>query len=315
MPDSCSTPVLIVAHRRPDLTSNLISALRLVEPPEVFFAVDGPRSHVSGELDLVSQVRALEVRLDWGCSVKKLFSSQNLGCGIAVPTAISWFFDHVEEGIILEDDLLPSRSFFPYAEALLTRYRHNPAVWAISGSNPHGLEFSAPGDYGFVGLSSVWGWATWANRWKTHDWKLEDWKIQRSMPGRIPPAMSQAHFFAFGQNLDRLSKSARPHTWDFQVTWSTIRDGGLWAIPQKNLVKNCGYDNRATHTTGAQPRFSREAHEFSSLEHPVQVLRDGRAERRLLWRAYRVTGIVVIDSFLSFLRKLRHRASALRGSS
>ena len=34
---------------------------------------------------------------------------------------INWFFENEEEGVILEDDVLPIQSFFEYCDELLER--------------------------------------------------------------------------------------------------------------------------------------------------------------------------------------------------
>lgn len=313
MSKKISSPVLVIGYRRPDLTKNLIDAIRIARPPAVFFAVDGARQEIPGEIRLVDQVRALEVDFDWDCHVERRFLERNAGCGTAVPQAISWFFDHVDEGIILEDDLIPSQTFFTFVDDLLKRYRDEKQVWAISGSNPHGVRFRAGADYGFVTLSSIWGWATWADRWRRHDRDLEEWKQQRGLAFRRRPLIPAPHFFALGSELDLLSVSARPHTWDFQVSWSTVRDGGLWAMPQKNLVRNNGFDSRATHTVGRQPNASLEAHEGGPFRHPAEVAQDLMADRQLLWRAYRVTGIFALDWCFLQIKRLRKKSLAWLG--
>ena len=43
-----------------------------------------------------------------------------MGCRKSVSSGISWFFDQEEMGIILEDDCLPSESFFNYCKSFLT---------------------------------------------------------------------------------------------------------------------------------------------------------------------------------------------------
>ena len=48
-------------------------------------------------------------------------------------SGINWIFDHVEECIFLEDDCLPSASFFPFCEQLLERYRHDEQIMHING--------------------------------------------------------------------------------------------------------------------------------------------------------------------------------------
>src|SRR5262245_37089210 len=74
-------------------------------------------------------------QVDWPCEVKTLFRERNLGCRKRVSTAIDWFFEHEEEGIILEDDCLPSRCFFAYCSTLLERYRLDERIMCISGAN------------------------------------------------------------------------------------------------------------------------------------------------------------------------------------
>ena len=46
--------------------------------------------------------------------------------------AITWFFEQVIKGIILEVDCVPHPDFFTYATTLLERYRHDTRVWCIS---------------------------------------------------------------------------------------------------------------------------------------------------------------------------------------
>lgn len=87
----------------------------------MFVAVDGPREEVAGEADRCAQVRDVLRLVDWECEVKTLFRDKNLGCGLAVSSAITWFFEHVEAEIILEDDCLPTEAFFPFCAEMLSR--------------------------------------------------------------------------------------------------------------------------------------------------------------------------------------------------
>ena len=79
--------------------------------------------------------------------VRTLFRTNNLGCGEGPSTAITWFFENEPEGIIVEDDCLPSLSFFNYAEEMLERCRnlkvmgvHADGVWPAppGGQAPSG---------------------------------------------------------------------------------------------------------------------------------------------------------------------------------
>ena len=98
-------------------------AIRKAKQPRFYVAADGPRVDKPGEAEKVEQVRRIATQVDWDCEVKTLFRDKNLGCGKAVSSAIDWFFENEEEGIILEGDCLPSQSFFWFCEELLERYR------------------------------------------------------------------------------------------------------------------------------------------------------------------------------------------------
>ena len=107
-----TTPVLFLIFNRPDTTQKVFDAIKKAKPKQIFVAADGPREDKEGEKEKCEQARKVIEKIDWDCKVKTLFRDKNLGCKVAVSSAIDWFFENVEEGIILEDDCLPSQSFF-----------------------------------------------------------------------------------------------------------------------------------------------------------------------------------------------------------
>jgi hypothetical protein len=56
--------------------------------------------------------QVIEQEIDWPCQIERLYSDVNQGCRLGVSRAITWFFEQVEEGIILEDDCVPHPDFF-----------------------------------------------------------------------------------------------------------------------------------------------------------------------------------------------------------
>ena len=128
-------PALFLVFNRPDTTARVFEALRAARPARLYVAADGPRPNREGEAARCDDVRRIATQVDWPCKVTTLFRDRNLGCRIGVSTAIDWFFEHEEEGIVLEDDCLPSTSFFPYCAELLARYRHDERVMCVSGDN------------------------------------------------------------------------------------------------------------------------------------------------------------------------------------
>ena len=142
-------PVLFLIFNRPETTSVVMEAIRAARPPRLYVAADGPREDY-GEEERCQEARQIATKVDWLCEVKTLFRDRNLGCRLGVSTAIDWFFEHEGEGIILEDDCVPSQSFFRYCAELLERYRHDERIMCISGNNfqqgtqlePHSYYFS-----------------------------------------------------------------------------------------------------------------------------------------------------------------------------
>ena len=111
-PAPLQTAVLFLVFNRPDTTAQVFEAIRQAKPPRLYVAADGPRVNREGEAERVARVREIATAVDWPCEVKTLFREENLGCKYAVSGGITWFFEHEEQGIILEDDCLPSQSFF-----------------------------------------------------------------------------------------------------------------------------------------------------------------------------------------------------------
>ena len=119
-----STPILLTLWRRPKETYKVIEAIRKVKPKKLFIGCDGPRKGNKKEFDKVQKTIAIcKEQINWNCEVKWLISKKNLGCKVGVVKAINWFFKHVDEGIIMEDDNLAHPDFFVFCQELLKKYQ------------------------------------------------------------------------------------------------------------------------------------------------------------------------------------------------
>jgi hypothetical protein len=241
------TPVLLLIFNRPRTTKLVFEALRKARPRSLYVAADGPRPRRRGESELCEETRALVRSPDWDCTIKTLFRDKNLGCRKAVSQAISWFFESVEEGIILEDDCVPDPSFFPYCSQLLTRYRDDERVSMISGSNYEVVPEQYSYSYFFSRYFPVWGWATWKRAWALYQPDMKDWPSRREssqLDGLLgSPERVEQYRAAFDSVY-----YGRIDTWDYQWVYSCLFQNGLCIIPKKNLVTNVGLEG--THTEG-----------------------------------------------------------------
>jgi len=238
-------PVLLLVFNRPDVARRLLDAVSATRPALLFIAADGPRPGHPEDDPLCSQTRDVFRRIDWPCQVHTLCRETNLGLTTAVISAVSWFFDHVEAGIILEDDCLPTPDFFRFTGELLDRYGTDPQVMHISGLNmAPGTHFSTD-SYFFTQVGHIWGWATWRRAWRLYDLTMAEWPSVRHRFGFAAPPLERALGRKFAS-----AYAGRKSTWSRAWYYTLLLHSGLAIIPSVNFIQNVGFGHNATHTTG-----------------------------------------------------------------
>ena len=274
-PHSLSTAVLFLIFNRLDTTKRVFEAIREAKPPRLYIAADGARDAKEGESGKVKDVRDYVLnKIDWPCEVKTLFQEKNLGCKYAVSSAITWFFENEEMGIILEDDCLPSQSFFWYCEELLERYKNEMIVGQISGDNFQNGFKRGDADYYFSIYNHIWGWASWANRWKSYDVNL----ISFSNSEFISEQIKDKKISKVWENTFESMKQQKIDTWDYQWTFTLWKNKQLTILPNVNLIKNIGFGEGATHTLVDSEFSNMNNFEIILNQHPKVIVQDKEAD-------------------------------------
>lgn len=233
---------------RPDTTRKVFEAIRQAKPKQLFVAADGPRAGSESDLENCRQVRRIFSDIDWPCDFKTLFRENNAGCKNSVSSGINWFFENVDEGIILEDDCLPSRSFFCFCRELLQKYRHCKEIMHIGGFN-HFFNISGNrSGYHFTKYTPIWGWATWKRAWKMYDVQLRSFP-EVKQTGRITAMFSLRSEQKFRLNLFQKLYDGLIDTWDYQWNYAIRLNNGICIRPNTSLIENIGFRENATHTT------------------------------------------------------------------
>ena len=270
------SPVLLLGFNRPELAEHVFQAIRAYEPHQLFIAVDGARVEFAADIDKVSRMQAFASRVDWDCDVQTLFRTHNKGCQFAVEEAINWYFDHVERGIILEDDCVPHPSFFHFCDQMLERYDDDLRIMSISGeSYPGSWLETCDASYSFSCYALIWGWATWRRAWKLHDSSMSTWH-QNTENGWLERFFRRKSVYEYWLEKLSLTENNHGYTWDYQWVYSSWINSGLCVIPTKNLVTNIGCGADATHTMNGNWAMANRATESMSfpLLHPDCVRRD-----------------------------------------
>lgn len=272
---STQAPVLFLVFNRLEATRQVFEAIRAARPPRLYIAADGPREDRQGEAERVQAVRDhVMSSVDWPCEVKTLFREANLGCKQAVSQAITWFFDQEESGLIIEDDCLPTQGFFEFCNELLPRYRNDLRVWQISGTNFNfGQRRDPDYSYYYSYYGSIWGWATWRDRWQHYDVEMRGYDEVRKK-GYLTDLFGNKE--EAESRMARFDKIRDIDTWDFQWTYTRFINSGLAVMPVNNLVTNLGFGSDATHThAAADIRAHMQTTPLTHpLRHPSFVIRD-----------------------------------------
>lgn len=246
------TPILLITFNRPDHVRRVLTEIRKQKPSQLFVAQDGAREGNENDRVKCQEVRDVVTELvDWPCDLHTLYQEKNLGCGPGPAAGLTWFFEHVEAGLVFEDDAVPHPDFFEYAETLLEKYKDDESVRAIGSMNVDTRKWG-DGSYYFSMMNrNLCAWATWRRAWNDFDLYLRgvSWRdldkalIQYNCP------LHEREFW-----LDRLAEAQLNaqggRSWDMQFFMSIWLNGGKGIIPNVNLSSNIGTVGEGTHQMG-----------------------------------------------------------------
>lgn len=265
-------PVLLILFTRQDTTKQLIDVLRKVQPRTIYIAADGARTHKKGEDQRVSELREyVDQAIDWSCTIHKKYAQENLGCKYNPQDAITWFFEQVQMGVILEDDCIPSESFFPFAYDILNHYKNDYRIFGFTGTSMVSQASKSKASYYYSEYVQTWGWGTWADRWQMHLKNLENFEEHLDDPlaqSRIENKIANRQII----HRARISFRDQLDAWDYQWFYSAFANRGLFVVPSQNLVRNIGFGEDATHTKDMTNRVLKECEIDFPLVRPVNIL-------------------------------------------
>lgn len=272
------TPILLITFNRPDHTRRVLIEILKQEPLSLYVCQDGAREGNENDRikcqevrDVINELTSAYAVAHPNFSLFTLYSSLNLGCGPGPQAGITWFFENVEQGIIMEDDCLPHPDFFGYCEELLNRYKDNPQVQFINSTLYHD-RWRCEGSYGFSHYMVTGAWAAWRSTWQGFDLDLLDlnaWKFRQQVL-RLTKNRAEANWWYFKVKEIQADKSKKSY-WDYQMQIHLFKNSALTIHPAVNLVANIGFDAEGTHTKWNDGRGDKAVYPILPLEHPSSM--------------------------------------------
>ncbi len=277
-PSKVDISVLILFFNRPERLAEVFAEVKKARPSRLFLYQDGARDR--RDTPGIEACRRIvdSDNIDWECDVHRLYQEKNYGCDPSEYISQKWAFSMTDKCIVLEDDDVPSQSFFPFCKELLDRYEDDPRVWMIAGFNS---EETVPvsESYFFTSVFSIWGWASWKRVVDTWD-DTYSWLDDRQQLGKVESVIREKHLRSDIIPMCRDHKASGKAYYESIFWASMLLHGGLAVMPSLNMINNRGVSDDSTHFQGSlrtMPRrlrrqFTMPRHEIAfPLIHPTEI--------------------------------------------
>lgn len=270
-----NTPILLITFNRPDHVRRVLTEILKQNPTSLYICQDGARENNNLDRINCQEVRDVvnELTSAYAISHKDfrmhtLYQDKNLGCGPGPAAGITWFFNHVEMGIVMEDDCLPHADFFGYCEELLTRYKDDEQVQFINATLYHD-RWKCLASYAHSRYMVTGAWAGWRRTWQGFDLDMHTWYPWqfRKQVKRLTQDTTEANWWYWKLKEIQADTSKKSY-WDYQMQMVLFRNEAVTVHPAKNLISNIGFDAEGTHTLSNDGRGDREVFSILPLTHP-----------------------------------------------
>lgn len=286
--------VLLIFFTRHEQFAQVFEQVRKAKPSRLFLYQDGPRPGRQDDIINIKKCRAIAENIDWDCEVHRLYQKKNVGVDPSGYIADIWAFSQTDKCIIIEDDVLPSVSFFSFCKEMLDRYETDERVMLISGFNVEEKTKGVIDDYFFSRTTFTWGWATWAR-------VVKQWDSQYSFLnnkvacGKIQNYIDQNGLVKNMLNVFKEHKKSGKAHFETILISSQYLNEGLTIVPTKNMINNIGVVEDSAHYAaditlipkGYRRIFTMSRYEINinQLKHP-STIEDYRPYKKNAYRIY-----------------------------
>lgn len=312
-PSSTDVAVLILFFNRPDPLAAVFEQVKKARPSKLFLYQDGPREEK--DMPGILACRKVVDEIDWECEVYQWYQEKNFGCDPSEYLSQKWAFSFVDKCIVLEDDDIPSLSFFPFCKELLDKYADDTRISMITGTNYDEISKDMPYDYFFATTFSISGWASWRrviDQWDEYYTFLDDDFNLQQLKDYIKERKYQKEFIEFCRHHRESGKAYYETIFHAAIFFNS----GLSIVPAKNMINNLGATAGSTHFGGSNdllPRghrriFTMQRHELNfPLKHPRYIIENvGYKNRMFRIMAWGHPWIKIGRSFEELYLNLRH---------
>lgn len=275
-------PVRVNIWIRTECQLKQFEVLKKARPSTLFLVSDGGRN--DEEWDAIKQNRELfDSQIDWECTVYKIYEEKNNGLYTMVRKATELIWSKVDRCIFLEDDVIPSVSYFSFCAELLEKYKDDTRVATICGMNHCEKCDNVTSDYFFSKVGSIWGTATWKRVFDLRSLEFEYAKDEYEFNLLKKACKKDKRFFdrvvGYPGNENFGGHRAGGEFFNLLNIYS---HNMLYIVPKYNMICNIGATDNAAHASdykilphAVKKLFNMETYEYDlPLKHPKYMMPD-----------------------------------------
>lgn len=251
-------PIALFLYNRPIHARQTIDALKnnkLAAQSDLYVFCDGPKS---GSEAKVQEVRDIANSIVGFKSVTVYLREVNAGLADSIIEGVTSLSEIYGRVIVLEDDLITSEDFLTFMNNALNTYKHDHAVFHVSGATYPVLSDGFESSY-FLSIPLCWGWATWDRSWQ---YFKRDLHLNKNLKGKLKRKMDFDGMHPFSSQLDE-NATGKIKTWFIYWYATLLINRGLALFPRNSLVVNVGFDGTGANCGTEQEYIS----EHSKLDY------------------------------------------------
>lgn len=279
-------PVKMNIWIRTECQKRQFEVIKKVRPSILFIQSDGGRNDKEWEA-IYTNRQMIDDGIDWECSVYRLYEEKNNGLYAMGKKTVELIWNTVDRCIFLEDDQIPSESFFRYCAELLEKYKDDQRIECICGMNHLEKCENVSSDYFFSRQGSIWGTATWKRVYDERNsfaYGKDDYVLSLLKQRTKHNKTAWKRLKAYAENEFYEGHVAGGEFWYEFDMYSQNR---VQIIPKYNMISNIGCTADSSHADvidkmprGIRKIFNMKSYEISfPLKHPQYVIPDVEYEK------------------------------------
>lgn len=328
-------PVKVNIWIRSECQKRQFEVIKEARPSILFLQSDGGRNDSEWQ-SIIENRSYIDNGIDWDCKIYRLYEDHNNGLYAMGAKMRNYIWNVVDRCIFLEDDNIPSVSFFRFCAELLEKYKDDQRIECICGFNTLNVWEKASSDYFFSRQGSIWGTATWkrvADEYGDFSYGKDDYimGLLKERTKGNDAAWKQLNGYAKNEIYD-----GHPAASEFHIQFHMYSQNRLQIIPKYNLIENAGANKLSFHEDpinqtpkGLRCLYNSKTYNYTfPLKHPKYVIPDVEFEKkrnRVMGKGHPIVRYyrflekslykIRAGEGLFFLDRIKNRISARKGET